>query len=137
MPARSSLIAALLQGMSLCAALTLGLTCLGAPTDATTGGGLSRADLLWLQRLTYGVDSATIERFRRLGKELSLQLVVAETGGVLVGNLLVEKRLVGNGKGKLARLGLRVHNAIRVVPSARFQLKPKVLNLCAQMSFLG
>ena len=68
MPARSSLIAALLQGMSLCAALTLGLTCLGAPTDATTGGGLSRADLLWLQRLTYGVDSATIERFRRLGK---------------------------------------------------------------------
>jgi uncharacterized protein (DUF1800 family) len=46
----------------------LALTCLGAPPDAADGGELPHADLLWLQRITYGVDSSTLERFRRLGK---------------------------------------------------------------------
>ena len=36
---------------------------------ASAPAALSRADLRWLQRVTFGIDSATVERFRKLGRE--------------------------------------------------------------------
>jgi uncharacterized protein (DUF1800 family) len=37
-------------------------------SSATPGEALSHADALWLERITYGLDSATVARFRELGR---------------------------------------------------------------------
>jgi uncharacterized protein (DUF1800 family) len=36
---------------------------------AAAPGPLTRADLRWLQRVTFGIDTTTVERFRQLGRE--------------------------------------------------------------------
>ncbi len=59
------------------------LTLIGAVTQPLTAhagdASLSRSDALWLDRVTYGLDTATVERFRQLGKRrfLDEQLTVA------------------------------------------------------------
>ena len=39
-----------------------------APVLAASGDSLNRDDALWLERVTYGLDSATVVRFRELGR---------------------------------------------------------------------
>ena len=41
---------------------------------------LSRGDLLWLDRVTYGIDSASIDRFRKLGRQHFLDAQLAARG---------------------------------------------------------
>jgi uncharacterized protein (DUF1800 family) len=51
------------------AAVGLLLSCAGAaPVHAGNADSLNRDDALWLERVTYGLDSATIARFRELGR---------------------------------------------------------------------
>ncbi len=47
-----------------CRAVLLATPVVGAAHDAA----LSRDDALWLERVTYGLDSATVQRFRELGR---------------------------------------------------------------------
>ena len=52
----------------------------GASSAAPAPPGLSRADLRWLDRVTFGLDSATVAAYQRLGREkfLDLQLHPAD-----------------------------------------------------------
>src|SRR5258707_9214213 len=40
-----------------------------APRAASRPTALTRGDLRWLARVTFGIDGATVERFRQLGRE--------------------------------------------------------------------
>jgi uncharacterized protein (DUF1800 family) len=44
---------------------------------------LSRADAAWLQRLTFGIDSASLQSFRQLGRERFLEAQLGLRGAVL------------------------------------------------------
>ena len=50
---------------------------------ATATESLSRTDALWLERITYGLDSATVARFRELGKRRFLEEQLAARTDVL------------------------------------------------------
>ncbi|MEP6938512.1 MAG: DUF1800 domain-containing protein [Rudaea sp.] len=53
----------------LCSACALVVAVASSPSlAAASEGALSRADALWLERVTYGLDSATVQRFRALGR---------------------------------------------------------------------
>jgi uncharacterized protein (DUF1800 family) len=58
----------------LCIALISACASFSAPvTAADSKTSLSREDALWLDRITYGLDSATVARFRELGKKRFLE----------------------------------------------------------------
>src|SRR5689334_11672260 len=58
----------------MCALACHPIRVLPAPaTAANTKTSLSREDALWLDRVTYGLDSATVARFRELGKKRFLE----------------------------------------------------------------
>ena len=42
---------------------------LTAALGAAAPGPLARGEVAWLQRVTFGIDTATVERFRQLGRE--------------------------------------------------------------------
>lgn len=53
--------------------LSLLSSCAGRPTDSSTKDAalpsLSRSDIEWLARVNFGIDSASVQEFRRLGRE--------------------------------------------------------------------
>ncbi|HEX6834805.1 MAG TPA: DUF1800 family protein, partial [Rudaea sp.] len=51
---------------------------------AEHGAPLSRSDALWLERITYGLDSATIARFRALGRQRFLDEQLAAKNETLL-----------------------------------------------------
>jgi uncharacterized protein (DUF1800 family) len=53
----------------LCAALIASVSLSAAATPPDAAAGLRREDLQWLNRITYGADTAIIERFRTLGRQ--------------------------------------------------------------------
>ena len=56
-----------------CLLVALGCLHLGQAFAAEGSARLSTEDLLWLNRVTYGLDSATVERYRLLGRKRFLE----------------------------------------------------------------
>jgi len=54
-------------------ALIAACASLSSTVSATSTTSLSREDALWLDRITYGLDSATVARFRELGRKRFLE----------------------------------------------------------------
>jgi uncharacterized protein (DUF1800 family) len=59
---------ALASALRYCIAMTLASTALTAPADARAAVPLARDDIAWLQRASFGLDSASIARYRLLGR---------------------------------------------------------------------
>lgn len=83
----------------------------GRAADAAQGASLSARDRAWLDRVTFGVDSATLERFRTLGaKRFLRQQLDADAGSLPVavraqiGALDAERLSIGDLARQLADL---------------------------------
>jgi uncharacterized protein (DUF1800 family) len=61
-----------------------------APAIASSGDVLNRDDALWLERVTYGLDSATVKRFRELGRRRFLDEQLAGRNDALPAPIQVQ-----------------------------------------------
>src|SRR5271157_4961553 len=76
-PRLIALIAGLSTALTLAGCLTRSEpgAALGAPGSHATAGALPvvrREDMLWLERVSFGLDTATVAEYRRLGREAYL-----------------------------------------------------------------
>jgi uncharacterized protein (DUF1800 family) len=80
-----SLVAVL--GIAACAAPAIRAT---APAHATDLAVLSRADAVWLERVSFGLDSATVGAYRRLGREGYLDEQLSPTDQALPASIAAQ-----------------------------------------------
>jgi hypothetical protein len=89
---RLSLVSSRRRVLSICVSVlaTFGIGACAAPaTRGTAAPGpadlaaLSRPDAMWLERVSFGLDSGTVAEFRRLGRERYLEEQLTATGEAL------------------------------------------------------
>jgi uncharacterized protein (DUF1800 family) len=73
--------------LAACMGLLVAAGCASGPPRPAPGGAplpfLNRADALWLQRVTFGLDSVTVADYRRLGRERFLERELGPHDGAL------------------------------------------------------
>jgi len=96
-----------------------------APTHATAAVAalpvLRREDTLWLERVTFGLDSASVRRNRRLGSRAVLERQLVAGDASLPTPIAREDRRARDSARRFPRAGWRSHDGYKTInPNARW-----------------
>jgi uncharacterized protein (DUF1800 family) len=98
-----------------------------APRVAPGPAALSRVDLRWLQRVTFGIDSATVDRFRKLGREKFLdEQLRAAPDSVALTELIAASPLVLRPAADAVRANRAEQQRINTLPSEEDKQKARM-----------
>ena len=122
---RKSLLIALCSGLLL-------MTCGGlpAPVQATPAqtATLSRDDIRWLQRASFGIDSATLASYRQLGRRRWLDAQLADRHDTLppaIGALIASYPAISTPPAELLRAAIEARRRLKSMPAGDARVAAK------------